>query len=129
MQVLYPSISQYSENKPVPLTYSLLQQPEVHLHPRAQAEFTTLLTKLTNQGNQSFIIETHSDYMIDRARIEIRKGNIKPEDVSLIYFEPKGNIVKVHNIGFDELGNMIDVPSHYRDFFLKESKRLMGFED
>ena len=129
VQVLYPSISQYSVNKPIPPTYSLLQQPEVHLHPRAQAEFTTLLTKLTNQGNQSFIVETHSDYMVDRARIEIRKGNIKPEDVSLIYFEPVRNIVKVHNIGFDEMGNMIDVPPHYRDFFLKESKRLMGFED
>ncbi len=129
VQVLYPSIAQYSESKPVPPSYSLLQQPEVHLHPRAQAEFTTLLTRLTKQGNQSFIIETHSDYMVDRARIEIRKGNIKPEDVSLIYFEPKRNIVNMHNIGFDEMGNMIDVPPHYRDFFLKESKRLMGFED
>ncbi len=99
------------------------------MHPRAQAEFSSLLAKLANQGNQSFIVETHSDYMIDRARIEIRKGNIKPEDVSLIYFEPKGNIVNVHNIGFDEMANMTDVPPHYRNFFLKESKRLMGFED
>ena len=107
----------------------LLQQPEVHLHPRAQAEFSSLLAGLANKGNSSFIIETHSDYMIDRARIEIRKGNIRPEDVSLIYFEPKGNIVKVHNIGFDKMANMEGVPPHYRDFFLKESKRLMGFED
>ena len=129
VQVLYPSLAQYSESKPIPPSYSLLQQPEVHLHPRAQAEFTTLLTRLTKQGNQSFIIETHSDYMIDRARIEIRKGNIKPEDVSLVYFEPKRNIVNVHNIGFDEMGNLDGAPSHYRDFFLKESKRLMGFED
>jgi predicted ATPase len=107
----------------------LLQQPEIHLHPRAQAEFSSLLAKLANQGNQSFIVETHSDYMIDRARIEIRKGNIKPEDVSLIYFEPKGNIVNVHNIGFDEMANMIGVPPHYGKFFLKETNRLMGFED
>ena len=109
--------------------YFLLQQPEVHLHPRAQAEFSSLLVKLANKNNRSFIIETHSDYMIDRARIEIRKGNIRPEDVSLIYFEPKGNIVKVHNIGFDKMANMEGVPPHYRGFFLKESKRLMGFED
>ena len=129
VQVLYPSISQYSENKPIPLTYSLLQQPEVHLHPKAQAEFTTLLTKLTNQGNQSFIIETHSDYMVDRARIEIRKGNIKPENVSLIYFEPVRNIVKVHNIGFDDMANMTGVPTNYGKFFLHETNRLMGFED
>lgn len=109
--------------------YFLLQQPEVHLHPRAQAEFSSLLAQLANTSNRSFIIETHSDYMIDRARIDIRKGHIQPEDVSLIYFEPKGNIVKVHNISFDEMGNLVGVPPHYRDFFLKESDRLMGFED
>ncbi len=107
----------------------LLQQPEVHLHPRAQAELSSLLGQLASRGNQSFIIETHSDYMIDRARIEIMKGNIKKEDVSLIYLEPNKNIVNVHNISFDEMGNMIGVPPHFREFFLHESSRLMGFAD
>ena len=129
VQVLYTSILQSSQRKQVVTNYFLLQQPEIHLHPRAQAEFTSLLAKLANQGDQSFIIETHSDYLIDRARIDIRRGNIKPDDVSLIYFEPKGNIVKVHNIGFDKMANMTNVPPHYGKFFLKETNRLMGFED
>lgn len=128
VQVVNPSIPQRTRGHRL-TNFTLLQQPEVHLHPRAQAEFTTLLTKLTKQGNHSFIVETHSDYMVDRARIEIRKGNIKPDDVSLIYFEPKRNIVNVHNIRFDKLGNMMEAPQGYRDFFLKESKSLMGFED
>ena len=127
-QVLNPGISQRTR-RPILSNFTLLQQPEVHLHPRAQAEFSSLLAKLANQGNQTFIVETHSDYMIDRARIEIRNGNIKPEDVSLVYFEPKGNIVKVHNISFDKMANMIGVPPHYGKFFLKETNRLMGFED
>ena len=80
-------------------------------------------------GRQSFIVETHSDYMIDRARIEIKRGNIRPEDVSLIYLEPKGRVVKVHNISFDKMANMEGVPPHYGEFFLKETKRLMGFRD
>lgn len=105
----------------------LLQQPEIHLHPRAQAELSSLLIK--SVSSRSFIVETHSDYMIDRARIEIIRGNILPEHVSLIYFEPKGNIVKVHNISFDKMANMVGVPPHYGEFFLKESKRLLGFKD
>ncbi len=129
VQILNPSISKNVRRDPMQSFYSLLQQPEIHLHPRAQAEFSSLLVKLANKGDQSFIVETHSDYIIDRARIEIRKGTIRPEDVSLIYFEPKGNIVRVHNIHFDKIGNMEGVPPHYRQFFLKESKRLMGFED
>lgn len=109
--------------------FFLLQQPEVHLHPRAQTELSSLLAKLASKQKRSFIVETHSDYMVDRARIEIRKGNIDYRDVSLIYFEPRANIVRVHNIGFDNLGNMDIVPLHYRRFFLDESDRLMGFED
>lgn len=128
VQILNPRLSK-SDQHTTPSSFSLLQQPEVHLHPRAQAEFSSLLAKLAGKGNRSFIVETHSDYMIDRARIEIRKGTVRPEDVSLIYFEPKGNIVRVHNVGFDKMANMTGVPPHYRDFFLKESKRLMGFED
>ena len=129
VQILNYGISKQAKPEYEDIPYFLLQQPEVHLHPRAQAELSSLLANLANQGNQSFIVETHSDYMIDRARIEIRKGTIKPDDVSLIYFEPKGNIVNVHNIGFDDMANMTNVPPHYRNFFLKESKRLMGFED
>ncbi len=67
--------------------FFLLQQPEVHLHPRAQAALSSLLAR-SSKLRLAFIVETHSDYMIDRARIEIRKGNICPEDVSLIYMEP-----------------------------------------
>ncbi len=110
-------------------TYFLLQQPEVHLHPTAQAQLSSLLASSASRGDQSFIVETHSDYMIDRARIEIRKGTINPEDVSLIYLEPKGRVVNVHNISFDKMGNMTGVPTHYRKFFMKEYRRLMGFED
>ncbi len=122
----FPSTSRFV---PESMPFFLLQQPEVHLHPRAQAELSSLLVKSAGQENGSFLVETHSDYMIDRARIEIRKGNIDHKDVSLIYFEPRANIVMVHNIRFDKLGNMDGVPPHYREFFLHESDRLMGFED
>ena len=129
VQILDRNISRRRIHEEMGMDFFLLQQPEVHLHPRAQAQLSSLLATSASQGNQSFIIETHSDYMIDRARIEIRKGTISPKDVSLIYLEPKGRVVNVHNIGFDKTGNMTGVPTHYRGFFMKEYRRLMGFED
>ena len=105
----------------------LLQQPEVHLHPRGQAELTSLLINNLKNNPTSFIIETHSDYMIDRARIEISKGNISPEHVSLIYFEPVEKEVRTHNLSFDKNGNLLGAPHGYRDFFFRESKQLLGF--
>ena len=65
--------------------------------------------------------------MINRARIEIMNKRIAPEDVSLIYLEPAGNSVNVHNVRFDEQANLLGAPDGYRDFFLNESDKLLGF--
>ena len=109
-------------------TTFLMQQPEVHLHPRGQSELSSLLIDRIGQEKHNFVIETHSDYMVDRARIEIMKERISPEDVSLIYLEPAGNSVKVYNIAFDDQANLLGAPSSYREFFLKESDRLLGLD-
>ena len=105
----------------------LMQQPEVHLHPKGQAELSSLLAKLVKEKRHRFVIETHSDAMINRVRIEIMNQRIAPEDVSLIYLESVGNSVNVHNIRFDEQANLLGAPSGYRDFFLDESDKLLGF--
>lgn len=116
----------------------LLQQPEVHLHPRAQASFISFIISLLEENSErvsdddhietnQFILETHSDYMIDRVRIEIRKEKIDPDDVGLVYLEPKGNYVEVHNISFDKNGDFIGMPESYKEFFLSETKNLLGF--
>ena len=63
----------------------LLQQPEVHLHPRAQAELGSFFVSQAGKKRR-FVIETHSDYLVDRVRMEIRRGNIRAQDVSLLSF-------------------------------------------
>ena len=107
----------------------LLQQPEVHLHPRAQAELATVFAESVRENGNSFMIETHSDHIVDRMRILVRQGKIPAEDVSILYFEPLKNAVQIHNIEVDSDGNLGNVPPGYRDFFLRESDRLLGFED
>lgn len=114
---------------------ALIQQPEVHLHPRGQAALSSILIGLLDSNARHrhesplhFVIETHSDYMIDRARIAIRHGAIEADDVSLVYLEPKSRgRVTVHNLRFDDVGNLIGAPRGYRDFFLKETDALLGF--
>ena len=107
----------------------LMQQPEVHLHPKAQSELSSLLIEAVKQKEHGFIIETHSDHLVNRARIEIMNGEIDPRNVSLIYLEPVGNRVRVHNIQFDEQANLLGAPQGYRDFFINESDKLLGFSN
>ena len=107
----------------------LLQQPEVHLHPRGQAELASLFVEAVRKRRNRFLIETHSDYIIDRVRISVRKRILKPDDVSILYFEPAGAAVTIHALTLDAEGNLRNAPAGYRDFFLKETDRLLGFAD
>ena len=107
----------------------LMQQPEVHLHPKGQAQLSSLMIEKVKQMKHRYVVETHSDAMINRVRIEIMKGKIAPQDVSLIYLEPVGNKVRVHNITFDKQANLMGTPPSYRDFFINESDRLLGFSN
>ena len=112
----------------------LIRNPETGLHPKTQAAIVTwLFIPLVTSTNEphSFVIETHSDAMIDRARIDMRQGRISYKDVSLIFFERPSrhsSDIRVHNISFDKMSNLINVPAGYRDFFIKEADRLMGFD-
>ncbi len=105
----------------------LLQQPEVHLHPRAQAELGSFLGVLAKEQEKRFVIETHSDYLVDRIRMDIRdRKGITPEDVSLLYFERRNGEAQIHALTLDEQGNILDPPPGYRSFFLQEERRFLG---
>jgi hypothetical protein len=105
----------------------LMQQPEVHLHPRAQAELGTFVGELIKLQHKRFLIETHSDYLLERVRLDIRDGvGLKPEDVVILYFHRDGPEVKIHPITIDSSGNIVNAPKGYRQFFLEEERRFLG---
>lgn len=106
----------------------LLQQPEVHLHPSAQAALGTLFADVCSR-NRQLIIETHSDYLINRVRMDIRdrKCKISENDISILYFESVGDNVTIHSIRVDEMGNVVSAPPSYRRFFTVETDREVQF--
>ena len=105
----------------------LLQQPEVHLHPSAQAALGSLFCSTAASGRQ-LIVETHSEYIVDRVRMDIRDGKtgLKPEDVSILFFERADLDVHIHSLRFDEQGNLLDAPAGYGQFFMDETRRSIG---
>ena len=105
----------------------LLQQPEVHLHPTAQAALGSLFCQIAGWDRQ-ILVETHSDYILDRVRMDVRdkKTNLKPEDVSILYLEPDGLDVKIHSLELDDNGNIVKAPPGYGQFFMDEMRRSIG---
>ncbi len=105
----------------------LWQQPEVHLHPSAQAALGSLFCEIA-APNKQLIVETHSDHLIDRVRMDVRdkKTKLTPDDVSLLFFERKNQNVQIHSIRFDKAGNVLDAPESYRRFFMEEVERSLN---
>ncbi len=105
----------------------LLQQPEVHLHPSAQAALGSLFCQVAGD-NKQLIIETHSDYILDRVRMDIRDKSspLKPEDVSILFFERGDLDVRIHSLRYDHEGNIIGAPVSYGEFFMEETRRALG---
>ena len=105
----------------------LFQQPEIHLHPSARAALGSLFCQVAS-NNKQLIIETHNDYILDRVRMDIRDQSspLKPEDVSILFFERRDLDVRIHSLRYDGLGNVLDTPPGYRRFFMEEVRRSIG---
>ncbi|MBX7045260.1 MAG: ATP-binding protein [Ignavibacteria bacterium] len=78
----------------------IIEQPELHLHPKLQSKFIETLVKYS--GKNFFLIETHSEHIIRKLQVMIKKRehDLKKEDVTIHYLfrEDKQSIISRHEI-------------------------------
>lgn len=101
------------------------QEPEVHLHPKAQAELGSLFVQLVKEDKKQLIVETHSDYIVDRVRQQVAKGEIDNKDVLILFTELVRTTARINEIEIDKKGNIINPPENYRKFFMEETLSLL----
>jgi energy-coupling factor transporter ATP-binding protein EcfA2 len=70
-------------------TTLLLQQPEVHLHPKAQAALGSMVKDWVSKNKKTVVVETHSDYLVDRLRLEVKRKNLKESDLKIFFLEKR----------------------------------------
>ena len=100
-----------------------IEQPEVHVHPRLQADLGDLLAAVIKEPRQNqFIVETHSEHLILRLQRLVRKKQIEPEDVSVIYVSRGSEGAKAERLHLDEDGDFID--EWPNGFFLERLREL-----
>lgn len=107
-----------------------IQQPEIHLHPKAQAAFGDFIFKSVLNDKKSFVIETHSDYTIDRFRLKLNKysknntgGSIKSQ---IVFFKKANQNNELICVSISSYGVISEEqPVEFRDFFIKEQLELI----
>ncbi len=86
-----------------------IEQPEVHIHPRLQADIGDLLAKAIKEPcNNRFIIETHSEHLMLRLQKLIRTRELSENDVSVIYVSRNQNGASLQRLHLDNNGCFID---------------------
>lgn len=132
---------------------TLIQQPELHLHPVAQAAMGSYLFDSCSLGMRT-IIETHSSYLIDRFRADIRDSNKKEDiasipnssldvgdnqdsklidndnrlnhsDIVIMFCEATSEGNRATEILISETGELLDEPDEFHEFFVSELLRTM----
>ncbi|UKS30057.1 DUF3696 domain-containing protein [Paenibacillus sp. HWE-109] len=96
-----------------------IEQPEIHLHPRAQHSLAIVLAEAANRGVK-VVVETHSSLLIRGIQTQIAKEQISHNLVALNWFsrDSESGSTKVSRAILDEFGTFGDWPEDFDDVAL-----------
>lgn len=102
----------------------VVAQPETHLHPEAQARLASYFVRLTRERNITFVVETHSEYLINRLRRLVADGEVAEEDVSVAHVNNSGKEAELHPIKLQADGQIIGAPEDFFETYMMDVMKL-----
>ncbi|MBF0337360.1 MAG: AAA family ATPase [Nitrospirae bacterium] len=106
-----------------------IQQPEVHLHPRAQAALGDVFFNVALKEKKRFFIETHSDFIVDRFRLNVNKNKDCGIESQVIFFEQKNGVNTAQSIEILPDGKYQEgMPESFYSFFIKEDLSILRLQ-
>ncbi len=109
-----------------------IEQPELHIHPALQAKLADLFIAQIQEGNNLFLLETHSEHLMLRLLRRIRETSeeklptgvhpLRPDQVGVIFMEPAGSAVRIYPLRIDKTGEFTD--RWPRGFFEEREEEL-----
>ena len=106
-----------------------LEQPELHLHPRAQVALAQELAAAAKRGIR-VVAETHSSLLLLAVQTLVAEGDLSPELVKLHWFtRGEDGATKIDITDLDEVGAYGDWPEDFDDVDLKAQSRYLNAAD
>jgi len=104
----------------------LAEQPEIHLHPRAQVGLAELMVEVAKERGVQFLVETHSEYMFRRLQFLIADEQISANNCRLYFVDRKHDrTAELRSLEVDEFGRVSNWPTHFFGDSLGETERQM----
>jgi hypothetical protein len=103
-----------------------LEQPEIHLHPRAQSQMAGILADAATRGVR-VIAETHSSILLRGVQTLVAAGKLPPELVKLHWFtrSPQDGSTEIHSADLDKQGAFGDWPEDFDEVALETEKQYL----
>ncbi|MGK3968660.1 AAA family ATPase [Sorangium sp. So ce118] len=109
--------------RPGQLVY--IEEPEIHLHPRAQVALAQILADAASRGVR-VVIETHSSLLLLGVQALVAEGALRPELVALHWFSlTKDGVTQVRSADLDEAGAFGDWPEDFAEVALDAQARYL----
>ncbi len=109
-----------------PADIVIIENPEIHLHPKAQSDLTEFLCFAAAAGIQ-VILETHSDHVFNGIRKAIVKKKIAHNDVAMHFFQLDENSLSNNTvIPLNEHGRILTHPKGLFDQFDDDLDQILG---
>jgi len=113
-----------------PESIIILEQPELHLHPKVQAELADLFLEVAQTRNIQFIIESHSEHLLARLqrRLAERSGvneHLTENDVRLYFCQREGSESTLQPLQLDQYGQIQNWPPDFFGDLLDERLKAM----
>ena len=91
----------------------ILEQPGIHLHPKAQADLADLLIEVITERNLQMLIESHSEHLLTRLQLRIAEQKIAASDTALYFCENEAGVSTIKSLDIDDLGNITNWPPNF----------------
>ena len=91
----------------------ILEQPEAHLHPKAQSELGDVLIDAMKNRNLQIILESHSEHLIHRLMRRIAEERLSVEDTALYFCQINEGVSEIEQLEVDEYGNIGNWPQQF----------------
>jgi AAA ATPase domain/Protein of unknown function (DUF3696) len=91
----------------------ILEQPEIHLHPLAQANLADVIINAATQRNVQVILESHSEHLLLRLQRRIAEEQVKTEDVKLYFCEAPNGASALRPLELDLFGSITNWPHQF----------------
>lgn len=91
----------------------ILEQPEIHLHPLAQANLADVLINAAIHRKVQVLVESHSEHLLLRLQRRIAEGAVESDGIKLYFCHTQRGVSKLEQLRLDLLGQIENWPEHF----------------